>query len=92
MTLNFKYIKYGRDGTLTNVGLETSVGGTSFINKGNMIFIGVEARWCVYNDLLMMADALRSAGHVIIGYDLLVEDERVAAHFFDEYKKAKDVP
>lgn len=92
MTLTFNYIRYGQDGQVTNVGLESPNNHTSFINKGNMAFIGTESKWCVYNDLLILADALRGAGHVVIGYDLLVEDERVAAHFFDEYKKAKDVP
>jgi hypothetical protein len=90
--MNLNYIRYGQDGTVVNVGLEVSNSGTSFINHGNMAFIGTEARYRIYSDLLQMATALNNAGHPVTGYDLLVEDFKIAAHLFDEYQKAKDIP
>lgn len=90
--MSYNYIRYGQDGTVVNVGLEVDNNGTSFINNGNMAFVGTEARYRIYSGLLHMATVLVNAGHTVTGYDLLIEDVKMAAYLFDEYQKAKDIP
>ena len=92
----FNYVKYGVEGCLMSVGLETALGidkgvrGTPFLNKGSMTMIGVVARHRVFEDLLVFADALRNSGHEVTGYETLVKDVEDARERLREYERNND--
>lgn len=93
----FNYVRYEQDGHLTNIGIEVSLltveknVGTSFIQKGKMAFLGAEGRHRAYEDLLVLAEAIRQAGHKFGGYEELVKDVEKARRLFREYEREKDL-